>query len=354
MKPIRKSIPMLLAVLLALSTSLARPELVNAQVKFVPTAGVYLNGKIVGGINPVQINGEYYVPIIYLSKFLKYNHIKFEEKTKTYEITDGSALVRVTMGGTKARRGNEYINIRPAKWVEEDKTGYVPLDSAGILFNADIYFEKSDGSIRITTPAKYHTVQEGHTLWRIAHIHHTTVDAIKKANNLTSNIIFIGQKIKLPPTENAKELEPKKEHQKPNVIQKPPSATPLADNLIAEAKKYIGAKYKFGATLQEAPNLFDCSSYTQLVFLNNGIELPRVSRDQATMGQTITQLKKGDLMFFTTPDLYSDGRVGHVGIYMGDGSMIHASTSKGVTITENVLNNPYWSKNYLFSKRVVQ
>lgn len=350
----KKSLYLLLSTSVIFFALLSNPFVTNAQVRFVPTAGVYMNGKIVGGINPVIIDEEYYLPIIYTSKFLGYNHIVFEDKTKTYELTDGSAIVRVTMGGTRAKRGNEYINIKPPKWVTADNTGYLPLDSAGVLFNADIYFNKSDGSIRITTPAKYHLVQKNDTLWRIAEAHHTTVDELKKTNNLHSNIIYIGQKIKLPPTQIAKELEPKKDNKKPNIIQKPPSTTQLVDNIIAEAKKYIGAKYKFGATLQEAPNLFDCSSFTQWVFLNNGIELPRVSRDQAAIGQTISQLKRGDLLFFTTPDLYSDGRVGHVGIYMGDGNMIHASTSKGVIITENVLQNPYWSKNYLFSKRVIQ
>ena len=102
--------------------------------------------------------------------------------------------------------------------------------------------------------------------------------------------------------------------------------------------------------------MFDCSSYTQLVFQNNGIQLPRVSRDQASKGRSVAtkDLITGDLLFFTTNDLYSDGRVGHVGIYMGNGDMIHASTSKGVTITKDVLANPYWSANYLFSKRIVE
>ena len=56
-------------------------------------------------------------------------------------------------------------------------------------------------------------------------------------------------------------------------------------------------------------------------------------------------------MFFTMKDSYTDGRVAHVGIYMGDGNMIHASAFKGVMITKNVLTNPYWAKNYLFSKQ---
>ncbi|MFS0673537.1 NlpC/P60 family protein [Ornithinibacillus sp. 179-J 7C1 HS] len=348
-----KSLCLVLAISLVFSTLFSSPNAVNAEFKQMPTAGVYVNGKIVNGINPILYNGEYYVPIIYISKILGYNHIIFEEGTKTYQLTDGSTMIRVTMGGTMAKRGDGYINIKPPLWTEVDKTGYLPLSSASVLFNADITFQKSDGSIRITTPANFHLVQKGDTLWRIAKAYHTKLDVLKAVNNLTSNTIYIGQKIKLPPKDQVQEREPEKEHEEPKIIQKPSGAN-LADKLIAEAKKYIGAKYKFGATLAEAPNLFDCSSYTQLVFLNNGVEIPRVSRDQASIGTKVSSLEKGDLMFFTTPDLYSDGRVGHVGIYMGNGAMIHASSSKGVTITENVLQNPYWSKNYLFSKMVIE
>ncbi|MEN2766098.1 NlpC/P60 family protein [Ornithinibacillus xuwenensis] len=348
-----KSLNLLLFLSLVFSTLLSNPFTVAAELKQVPTAGVYVNGKIVNGINPIQYNGEYYVPIIYISKILGYNHIIFEEDTKTYQLTDGSTMIRVTMGGTRAKRGDGYINIKPPLWTDIEKTGYLPLSSAGVLFNADIAFQKSDGSIRITTPANYHLVQKGDTLWRIAKAYHTNLELLRAVNDMTSNTIYIGQKLKLPPKNQVQEREPAKEHQQPKIA-KQPSGTNLVDNIINEAKKYIGAQYKFGASLSEAPELFDCSSYIQFLFLNSGVEIPRVSRDQASVGAKVANLQKGDLMFFTTPELYSDGRVGHVGIYMGNGNMIHASSSKGVTITENVLQNPYWSKNYLFSKRVIQ
>ena len=106
--------------------------------------------------------------------------------------------------------------------------------------------------------------------------------------------------------------------------------TKLRNKIISEAQKYLGAGYKFGATLNEAPNLFDCSSYTQFVFGKNGIQLPRTSRDQAALGTAVTNFKKGDLLFFTTNDL------------------------KGVSIVTNVMNNSYWSKNYLFAKRIIK
>ncbi|UTW69456.1 C40 family peptidase [Anaerobacillus sp. HL2] len=100
---------------------------------------------------------------------------------------------------------------------------------------------------------------------------------------------------------------------------------------MTQASKYKGAGYKFGATLTKH------QSYLTVLHLSacvkqNGIEIPRVSRDQASVGTYVQSLQPGDLMFFTNNDLYSDGRVGHVGIYMGDGSMIHASSSLGVDV----------------------
>ncbi|MDI7742537.1 NlpC/P60 family protein [Lysinibacillus fusiformis] len=345
-----------LVFMLVFGISLSGTMSTNAQVQSVPNAGVFINGKVVSGINPIIENGVYYLPFIDLAKILNYNSIKFEEKTKTYEITDGSTIIRITMGGTKAKKGNEYINIEPPRWINE--TPYVSLHTGGAIFNSYITFKKENGSIQIQNPALKYIVHTGDTLYNIARIHHVSVDELKKANNLTTNVIHDGQVLNIPnpdastskgEMEPAKEQEPVKNNSGDTVAQQ-------IANILADAKKYIGAKYKYGATLAEAPNLFDCSSYTQYVFGNFGVQLPRVSRDQASKGVSVAtaNLKAGDLMFFTMNDTYTDGRVAHVGIYMGDGNMIHASTSKGVMITTNVLSNPYWAKNYLFSKRVVQ
>ncbi|GAA0493958.1 hypothetical protein GCM10008986_20580 [Salinibacillus aidingensis] len=343
---------MLIGLIFVMMVSSTLPA--HAQVQNVPTAGVAINGKVVDGINPIKIDGTYYLPFVRIAKILGYNHIKFEKRTKTYEITDGSTTIRTTMGGTKAKKGNEYVNIKPPRWIHD--TAYISLHAAGALFNSYIRFKKENGSIQIQKPAQKYVVHSGDTLWNISRIHHTSVQKLKSLNNLKTNLIVDGQVLKLPAgDDSAKEMEPIRERE-PVENNNKLTATKQRDNIIREAKKYLGAGYKFGATLAEAPKLFDCSSYTQLVFKNNGIQLPRVSRDQAKKGRSITksQLKTGDLMFFTTNDLYSDGRVGHVGIYMGNGDMIHASTSKGVTITKNVLSNSYWKRNYLFSKRVIE
>ncbi|MFC7687355.1 NlpC/P60 family protein [Ureibacillus sp. GCM10028918] len=326
----------------------------NAQVQPVPNAGVFVNGKVVSGINPIIENGVYYLPFIELAKILNYNSIKFEENTKTYEITDGSTTIRITMGGTRARKGNEYINIEPPRWINE--TAYVTLHAGGAIFNSYITFKKENGSIQIQNPAKKYVVHQGDTLYNIARIHHMSVEELKRANNLTSNVIRDGQVLNIPNSDASKgEMEPAKE-QEPVKNNSQDTLAQQVKKILDDAKNYIGAKYKYGATLAEAPKLFDCSSYTQFVFGKAGVQLPRVSRDQASTGVAVSasNLQAGDLMFFTMNDTYTDGRVAHVGIYMGDGNMIHASTSKGVMITTNVLKNPYWSKNYLFSKRIIK
>jgi len=350
----QQQIKMTTVLLLLIGICMNGTTPVHAQVENVPNAGVYINGKVVNGINPILVDGTYYLPFVNISKILGYNSISFEKDTKTYEITDGSTKIRVTMGGSRAKKGNEYVNIKPPIWRNE--TGYISLHTSGALFNSYITYQKENGSIQIQKPAQKYIVHTKDTLYNISRIHHTTVDELKKINNLTSNLIKDGQVLKLPSANSSKgEMEPVKETE-PVKNTNPSTVATLKQRVINEAKKYIGAGYKYGATLAEAPKLFDCSSYTQLVFKNVGLTLPRVSRDQASKGVAVptSSLQTGDLMFFTMKDTYTDGRVAHVGIYMGDGNMIHASTSKGVMITTNVLQNPYWSKNYLFSKRIIE
>lgn len=117
--------------------------------------------------------------------------------------------------------------------------------------------------------------------------------------------------------------------------------------IISTAKKYMDVPYLWGGTSPATG--FDCSGYVQYVFAKNGISLPRVSRDQYTVGTPVAfnNLQPGDLVFFS---MAKNGYVDHDGIYIGNGQFINSSSSKGVTVYNL---GPYWKSVYVGAKRVL-
>lgn len=118
----------------------------------------------------------------------------------------------------------------------------------------------------------------------------------------------------------------------------------VADKIIAIGKSKLGSPYVFGSS---GPNSFDCSGFTSYVFAQAGISLPRVASSQAYGGKRVSKanLQKGDLVFFNT-----FGGISHVGIYIGSGNFIHASSyNSGVTISN--LNDSYYAPRYVTAAR---
>ncbi len=105
----------------------------------------------------------------------------------------------------------------------------------------------------------------------------------------------------------------------------------IRDEIIRIAKNKLGTPYLWGAS---GVNSFDCSSFVQYVYKKAaGVNLPRVSQEQSRFGQRInSSIKKGDLLFFETLE---KGKISHVGIYIGGGQFIHASSAyRRVIISE--------------------
>ncbi len=104
------------------------------------------------------------------------------------------------------------------------------------------------------------------------------------------------------------------------------------EKLIKKARKLIGKPYKFGAGLKHAPSEFNCSSLVRYVYRKMGLGLPRDTIEQIEIGKKVNKkhLQPGDLIFskgLTVPrknKKWPQG-VGHVGIYAGEGKVIHAS-----------------------------
>ena len=112
--------------------------------------------------------------------------------------------------------------------------------------------------------------------------------------------------------------------------------------LMREANRYLGMPYTFGGT---APASFDCSGFVCWVFSNSGVHnLPRTTAqgiyDQCT-SVSASEAKAGDLIFFTKT--YNAGRtVTHVGIYCGNGTMVHC----GDPIQYTSINTSYWQSHF--------
>jgi cell wall-associated NlpC family hydrolase len=103
------------------------------------------------------------------------------------------------------------------------------------------------------------------------------------------------------------------------------SASAMRDSIVSMARSQIGTRYKLGGT---APNrALDCSGLVKYVMSALDVILPRTARQQATVGQEVPKdlaaLKPGDLLTFGRGK-----KVSHIGIYVGDGRMVHASTSQ--------------------------
>jgi cell wall-associated NlpC family hydrolase len=116
--------------------------------------------------------------------------------------------------------------------------------------------------------------------------------------------------------------------------------------LVGTALALRGAPYRNGGT---DPKGFDCSGFTQYVFEQHGIALPREVREQYRVGQAVNadDLAPGDLLFFAT----TDKDASHVAIAVGGDEFVHAPSSTGVVRVER-LSAGYWAQRYLGARRV--
>jgi len=132
--------------------------------------------------------------------------------------------------------------------------------------------------------------------------------------------------------------------EKPKVIYKPSKK-----NLDKMVKKLNGSPYVWA---EEGPNYFDCSGYTYYMYGSMGIELPRVAREQAKVGKYIkpAELQYGDLIFFDTTKK-RNGKITHVGMYLGNGWFTHASTTKYEVVYSNLNTSKYYKKRLRICRR---
>lgn len=124
-----------------------------------------------------------------------------------------------------------------------------------------------------------------------------------------------------------------------------------ADNvklLKTKAFGFLGTRYRFGGTSRSG---LDCSAFVQKVFNEMEVNLPRTAREQFERGELVTRgdMQKGDLVFFRTYASFPS----HVGIYLGNNRMIHASSRDRRVVISSV-DTPYYRSRFIGAKRVVK
>ncbi len=223
-----------------------------------------------------------------------------------------------------------------------------------------------------------HKVKSGETLYSIAHKYQTTIKKLRNLNGLKEkSLLKVGKivKVEIGTKKKAHIVKKKKssrflrtalkKHAIPFSTKKRYAksyggvlfksigfdfgfSSKKSKKIIALAKQKLGKKYVWGATGERGT--FDCSGLTKYVFSKNGINLPRTSLNQSKFGKYVSraELKKGDLIFFDTSK-ERKGFVNHVGIYLGNGKFIHASSAKKKVVISRL--NKFYSSRYKGARR---
>lgn len=211
-------------------------------------------------------------------------------------------------------------------------------------------------------------VKEGETLYVISLKYNIPIESLKKINNIKDNVIFVGQKIKIPlntfeekpfilknPILYFQEKPKKFLSQKFSINFLSKSVLDKKDeNLLKKkflelSRQYKYYRYRLGGN---GNGYLDCSMFVKLVYKKLGIELPRTSREQFRVGIKVEkdELIPGDLLFFSR--YRNKRRISHVGIYIGDNKFIHFSSSrKGLAMDS--LNETYFRSRFVGAKRIL-
>ncbi len=177
------------------------------------------------------------------------------------------------------------------------------------------------------SPHRRYIVQAGDSLWKIARQHETTAQALADLNGLRMEAVLpVGAVLLVPAGPDGQRTD--------------------GQSLVEAAMQYRGVRYRYGGMTSRG---MDCSGLVARVLATQGIDAPHNSRALYRLGHAVScsQLQPGDLVFFNT-----NGRgISHVGIYVGEGKFIHASSGRG-RVRIDTLEEGYYFRKYVGARRI--
>ncbi len=292
--------------------------------------------------------------LIHPGDLIKIPKIGYVEATKRAVATNKKTIYRVKSGDTLSLIAKMY-SMKISKLRSLNNLKRNPKLKPGMELSVIGKAKVLKSTKRVATK---HRVKRGDTLWAIARKYNLTVSQLKALNpRIRSRGLRRGLVLNVSKAKAIKitKLAKKRKSRLKGLLSrynrrggKYNSRT--SRNVVAYAKRFLGTRYVWGAS---RPGAFDCSGFTQYVMKRaKGRSIPRVSRRQAYYGRYVSRrnLRAGDLIFFDT-SRRRRGYVNHVGIYIGNGRFIHASSGKHrVVITS--LNKPFYRSRFLWGRRV--
>ncbi len=294
-------------------------DILNTKQLSISSDRAFIPAQAIKGVRSISLED--------LVTVLQLRAVWNQNKTE-YSVGENGADTILTVGSRTAKKGDATVVLMQAPFKKDDKI-YLSMEDALMLFGDTGNFQKKPSGI----------------------------EAIGKQveNLIDTNEQNFFQDDPDDPYADGTALLDKSIHLTSNAVAAVSLKNINMNLLIQTAKRYLGVKYLFGAAPYPQSKRFDCSSYTKYIFGKQGVTLKRTARAQGWQGNAVSRkkLRTGDLLFFYVPGRFKTNKVvGHVGIYLGNGKMIHSSRIKNKGVQISGINNSWWKKTFLKARRI--
>jgi cell wall-associated NlpC family hydrolase len=258
-------------------------------------------------------------------------------------IIAGSSVAMASTASYIVKSGDCLWTISNSTGVSVNSIKQLNGLSSDLLHIGQVLELNSDSASIVQAPAataaessSSYVICVGDNLGSIAQKFGTTVDNLMALNGLTSDELYAGNTLIVSGTVPAVEVSRS-------------GSSVSGDRIVAKAAQYLGTPYRYGGA---SPGGFDCSGFTSYIYSQFSISLNRTAAGQYSNGIAVSKanLIPGDLVFFAC---YSRS-ITHVGIYAGNGQIIHSSSPSSGGVIYSDLNSAYYANAYVGARRIIR